>query len=521
MYEHLFLYMLACIGAHRLWNHEAVFAPVLVWLRKKPYYKPLWCPACNAWWICLFLAAIVTINNDFSTLFIAALAAYPVVRWLAWGLPSTAPAPAFAQAVLPAATPDAAPVEYEHHVVLLTALHAFDPSYSLVGVILDQARMLAADPKTQVQIWVVDGCEAPPALPVNVQVLPIIPRVSWQNDQVISADVDRIASVLFAQLRTFKSVSVITHDLLFQASFVTFSAAIRKIPGFPWVSWFHQAHSAAALNRPVGIVQTMRATVPAGHRLLAISVSDASFMAQYYGTDINTVVVIPNSRDIRQFHQLDPVAGTLIDTYRLLDAEVVQVYPLSGTRMDSKGVPTLISLFGAMRKQGRDARLVVVNAHSNGKDVADKIAYYRSIAVEAGLTEGLYFTSEDYPASAHAGMSAATVSGLFQVSNLFVFPTISEACPLVLMEAAISGCLLVLNSSVPALFDIVPHSAAISFPFGGVRERGATVDVQQAAAVILDALDGSLANQSKRTVLRNHNYTALGAQLRAAIFPSL
>ena len=49
------------------------------------------------------------------------------------------------------------------------------------------------------------------------------------------------------------------------------------------------------------------------------------------------------------------------------------------------------------------------------------------------------------------GVPHSAVRDLFMLSNLFIFPTLSENCPLILLEAALSKCLLVLNEDFPPL----------------------------------------------------------------------
>ena len=59
---------------------------------------------------------------------------------------------------------------------------------------------------------------------------------------------------------------------------------------------------------------------------------------------------------------------------------------------------------------------------------------------------------------------------MFSISNLFIFPSISENCPLILMEAMASKCLLVLNQSFPAMKDFALENA-LYFRFGSLVEE--------------------------------------------------
>jgi glycosyltransferase involved in cell wall biosynthesis len=194
-------------------------------------------------------------------------------------------------------------------------------------------------------------------------------------------------------------------------------------------------------------------------------------------------------------------------------ADVAQVYPVSATRLDTKGIRHAINVFAALKSLGKVVRLVIACAHADGDEGSEQIRQAKSFAKEAGLVEELVFTSDIVPESAGSGLSSNDVRALLQVSNVFVFPSVSEASPLVLMEAAMSGCLLVLNSSLPCLMEHVPATGALWVPWGSVKEHGSPVDALGVAGRILGALEASPTNQAKRHVLANRCLEAYGQSL--------
>ena len=552
------LTLLVALGVHRAWNFEDIFAPIRVAMRRVPWMKAAWCPACNAFWIAVASVLWVTFAPEPErTVFAYALAAYPLLRvalWISTNAPSillrstdTLPQELIdvvatqPPAVVPAARATAEPakpgcstcsgkkaaaltanteaMQYESRVVILTALTSFPSSYSVASVVLDQARMLARDPKRLVQVWVMEGTDVRqvPFSRSNIKILPIVPHVPWREDVVEPEAVAKLVNGLREHLLNLGNAKIITHDLLFISHFVSFAAAIHQLGAMKAFGWLHVCHSAASKDRS-SRAPSVRVTLPPKHRLICLNEADADHLAAHYATSRENVVVVPNARDITAFGRCEPHAEALIDRYRLTEADVVQVFPVSGTRMEAKGVPTLISIFGQLTKIGLSTRLVLVNAHSNSDEVRTRLSEYRKMAREAGLaTNDFIITSEDFVGSAADGLPLQAVHDLFQVSNLFVMPSISEAASLTMLEAALSGCLIVTNESLHTLRDFISAPGCIRARFGSVREPGDTSNHEEIAEKIAQALAMSLMNRAKRDVLRRYSFRAVTERLNAAV----
>src|SRR5690606_36769741 len=117
---------------------------------------------------------------------------------------------------------------YEKRFVIMTALHNFDPSYSLTSVILNQALALpTANPKGGIVLLVMTTCKDPDiALPENILIRKAIPPVPFREDEVHEGSVRILSKAIRGQLMTLGNATVITHDLLFVSQFLTFAAAI-------------------------------------------------------------------------------------------------------------------------------------------------------------------------------------------------------------------------------------------------------------------------------------------------------
>jgi glycosyltransferase involved in cell wall biosynthesis len=583
----LVLLILAAIGAHRIWNFEAVFHGLKNWLlpklqatpwRRRWLLNPILCHTCNIWWIgALVVSLHLFIGGPYVETFIAATAAYAPVRLALWIYQFAEPYLAKRFTIAPPAPPTHAPVvrppsnlgaiptplrntvisdsgtpppppaltaedgscptcdekraalvvrqgailSYKRRIVLMTSLANFNPSYSLSTAITDQARMLARDTGLLVQIWVHEGTDltAAPRFPANVEILPIVPAVLWRDDTIDQAVADRLASVFRQYLIRLGNATIITHDLLFQASYATLTAAIWQLAALPAFGWLHCCHSAASTVRPTGgDAVRNRTTLPHGHRLLCLNDADRPYLAAYYDTSPANVLVCPNARDVITFGHFDRNAASIVRGFGLHLADVVQTYPVSATRLEPKGVEKIVDVFGQLSKMGMNCRLVLATAHANGDREKTALVNLRNRAIAAGLpTNHLAITSEIFPELAGEGVSQATIKDLQSVSNLFLFPTISEACSLVLAEAAIAGCMLVTNASLHTTATAICPEQVLSFKFGSHRSPEDQAPASRVAEKIRDALLANPINCSRRAALRQFSYEQVGRTLRDVV----
>jgi len=416
---------------------------------------------------------------------------------------------------------------YVGRLVIMSPLSDFKPAYSLCSVILDQAHA-ARLCGYRVHVWVSKGCDVTklPALPPGLTVEDVLPTIEWKHDEVVPANVEAIISALEEELLPMYDKElgvapfVITHDLVFQAWYIDFAVAIHRLAarGFgdhDGSTWWHMVHSSVG-GRPQGDVAQWRARLPSGHRLLAINFADVPFLRGYYQVPADKLLVdaLLNPRDPRSFLRMTPDASYLVTRFQLLSRDVVQFYPLSGTRMIQKGVDKVIQLFGALKRAGATVCLVVANAHSNNDETKHAIRYLQGLALSHGLApDDVVFTSEAIPASEVHGLDGDSVRSMFAISNLFAFPTISEAGSLVLMEAALSQCLLVLNDSLPCLADYVPRSKGVWVPWGSLKGVGQPFNVDQVAATLLEKLAADERLSIRQAILDRSSIEAYGQNL--------
>lgn len=399
-------------------------------------------------------------------------------------------------------------------VVIITTFADLSPDYSLAGVVADQLRMLVRNgytPTLAVQANFADDDRVPAGVDLQ-KVVPVLPLHDYQPHEAARPDFDASAAAIAAALGpVLRGADVaITHDLMFLGWYLPHNQAVRhlaaELPGLRWLHWVHSAPS----GRPEKLVypSTLRYSLPPNSKLVYLNNFDTLRLAEMYGTSLEHVRVVHNTRDPGAFFSLQPLARQIVDRYPILSADVVAVFPFSTPRWDGKNIRKLIWLMGKIKEQGRSVLLVLVNAHCNGMREKAIVRELQAFALKKGLGSAeLCFTSE-LGAEWEYSVPNEAIRQLFQLSNLFVMPSLSECCSLVLLEAALCKNLLVLNQDVPSMREfggdraLYPQFGSVQFRVSYQNEDAYWADW---AKIIVGALDQERALDSFRYVLRRHN----------------
>lgn len=361
-------------------------------------------------------------------------------------------------------------------IAILTTFYEFSSAYSLCSVVESQLIALVKHGYRTI-LFVHDNFVGESNVPKGVEIRKVIPRfklIDYSGHQNVTEDFNEQVETAYQTLKEHtKDIDIIIeHDLIFQGWFLPYCVAIHKLADETNIKWFHWVHSVPNLM-PNGLEypHTLRYRLPRNSKLVYLNNHQIIRAAESYGAYPKDVRIIYNSVDPRLFQQLDTFVIQLINEYDLLSADFLQVYPVSTPRMvEGKGLKHLINIFGALKKNGKRVRLIVCNAHANADKEKELIEEMYDFAITKGLNKlDLIFTSlkdKEY----ELGVPRHIVSQLFQLSNLFIFPTTSENCSLILLEAMLSKNILVLNDSVPQLREFGGEDA-LYFKFGGLDEK--------------------------------------------------
>ncbi len=350
---------------------------------------------------------------------------------------------------------------------IVTSLYNFDKAYSICSVVENQLKALVKFGYKPI-LFVLPSFQDDDKVPAGVEIKKVIPQFILEpyhlalNKDVPPTFDEDVRRGVTAFEEHFKDLDIaITHDFILVDDYLPYAACIFKA-NLPNLKWFHWIHSLPS-NRPTEIKSPweVQFNVPPNSKIVLLNNVEVMRVAERYNGTINDVRVVHNPTDFRTFFKLDPLVEDMVDYFDLFKADIVQVYPLSSTRMvDGKQIHKVIKIFGYLKKLGWNVRLIVPNAHANATAEKDSIRNMLNLAQERGLTEKeVIFTSLIDAPKYESGVPHNIVRDLFLFSNLFIFPTVSENCPLILFEAALSKNLLVLNDDLPVLKDFFGKEA--------------------------------------------------------------
>lgn len=400
---------------------------------------------------------------------------------------------------------------------IFTTFYKIDSGYSLCAVVIDQLTALVAHGEKPV-LFVLATFQDDYLVPKGVEIRKIVPQLILEPYKGTSfpdhwrEDVEKARTFFKENMQDI--THMICHDTFFIDQYLPYNIALREaeLP-CKFFAWTHSAPSSRPeLNDNP---HANRYNLPRNTKLVYLNHDKVTELAEMYGAWDKDVRVVHNSRDPRTFWGLDPFVMTLVDRYKLLEADIISIYPLSTPRMISgKGLDKVIKLHGKLKALGYTTRLIVCNAHANAQPEKRLISETQMWATNEGISHHeLIFTSQE-DAEYELGVSPKVVSDLFRISNLFVFPTTSENSSLVLLEAMLSGNLLVLNKQVGTLLEHAGADAALYFDFS-FRENKETNEkyYMDLAKIVSSQFEVSKPLQAKRRALQRHNYDAIYKQI--------
>lgn len=395
-------------------------------------------------------------------------------------------------------------------VAIFTTFYEWSSSYSLTSVVHDQLVAHVKNGYTPI-LFVLESFYDHYKVPEGVEIRAVIPQITLEPYSGIQVpdnyreDVDRVVTAL--KQHAMDVDVMIAHDIVFIDTYLPYNLALREAE-LP-CKYLHWVHSAPSPRENLeNNLHANRYTLPPNSKLVYLNHDKTIALAEMYGTWPRNVKVVPNSRDPRTFWNLSPLVGEMVDKYDLLSADIISVYPVSTPRMIAgKQLNVVIKIHECLQKLGYSTRLIVPNAHANGESEKELVKSLQSPNVIFTSTMG-----EEY----EHGVPSNVVSDLFRLSNIFIFPSISENCSLVLLEAMLAGNLLVLNKDCSGLQEFGGNNA-LYFKFGnldmGTRNEEQALKneayFRDIALIIKSEFESNTALQAKRRTLKEFNYDVI------------
>ncbi len=377
-------------------------------------------------------------------------------------------------------------------IAILSHFNRMPESYSPARAVKNQIKLLV-EHGNKVVFFTQEGSE----LDLGCEMRPIVPRFKREKMVVNEEMKKKFIDVLRENLTSDFDIAI-THDFFLQDT-VTYSEAVREC-GVP-IQWLHFARS--------GIGHNMDFSMP-NARFVYLNKADIGQFARAIKVPVSQCRSIYNEKDPNFMFQWNPITRMIVNKFQLWDRDIIQTYPVCSTRLDAKGLDFVIKTFVELKRLGNKVMLVVCN--SNGRKRVDDLKRKCEMAKDMGLNENEFiFTSlladEQYKIESEVPNKVA--AELMQISNLFIFPTIAEVGPNILLEAAMGKNLIVVNSDLPLMYDFVDKENVISYAFSSSKSLHFsgrdTESLAGLAKQIVGQLKSNKADLTFRKVWKNHN----------------
>lgn len=374
---------------------------------------------------------------------------------------------------------------------ILTTFRRMPDSYSLVHDVKDQIKTLEKH-NHQVVFFAQEGCKGEG---IDCEMRTIVPHFKLKKNEV-NPEMKDLMIKRFK--KHFKDLDiVITHDLMYLRSYVTHKEAIMNCGAD--VKWIHWAHS--------GVGEMLKIKMPHA-KYVTMNYKSKQRFAHHCGVDINDVRVVFNDKDPRLFFKWNPITWKIADKVDLFHRDIMQTYPMCSTRMNAKGIDQVIRIFGELKKLENKVLLIIPN--SNARRRQEEIKGKLELAKRQGLDDDeIIFTSQLNPEWI-GQVPRDVVKDLMQLSNVFIFPSRSEVCSNVVLEASMTKQLLVLNKDFEPLFDFGQEGKTVlGYHFGSLTQPSFVNENENGytyvAKMINEHLQHSKSNLQFRRILEDCN----------------
>ncbi|MEJ9222077.1 glycosyltransferase [Paenibacillus glucanolyticus] len=350
-------------------------------------------------------------------------------------------------------------------VAILTMFTGLSSTYSLVNVVAEQLRMLLdaqVTTKLLVSEQFTDEEKVGVFLDERIEWARIAgnrspKHIEWHDDSKSNGRVHHSffeeADVIALDLeRHLSDVDYcLMHDILYLSEYLLYNVAVRTAQQqLPNVRFIAFSHSAPA-PRPHNSVWPFAARyTPMTNTIYAYpSASGISALAKQYDVPEGLCRVVSNSLNNLSFFS-DEV-GALARKVDLLSPDYLVVYP--ARLAFGKQPEKVAALCGAIKKLTK-RNVTVLFCDFPSRDIDPNT--YKTLIQMAGYENGLSFQDIVFTTDIgfEEGFPRKGILELFTLSNLFICPSLSEALPLMVLEAASRGNYLVVNEGVPALEEL-------------------------------------------------------------------
>lgn len=385
---------------------------------------------------------------------------------------------------------------------VLTTFVKFSQQYSLCSIVKEQIEVLEKN-GYDVTLIAIEGCEFPNAKKIRYMSHVYLGATLQEVKKDFEAKVNDIYTSYNRVLTDFHVI--LTHDIMFQSWFLPYNAALRRFAkDYPQIRWLHWMHSAPSA-RPNSLTypDSLRYSEMVNSIWITMNYTDLPLIAKMYNIPEANVRVVYNSRNPQNFFDMAPLSKQLIEEHDLLAQDILMVYPLDITRFISKGGKKAIKLLNSFIRLGKKAKLIFCDAWANTEK--------QKTVVKSHSSKYVIFTSS-YKGY-ELGVPKQVIRDLMLISNVFFIPSVSEGCSLIMLEAALTKNLIILNEDFPPSREFGEINHALYMKLSSERGRIKVTTTysdenayyEKKAKEILVSLDNNPALKFNRKVLQKFN----------------
>lgn len=363
-------------------------------------------------------------------------------------------------------------------VAIVAMINSFRESYSIVSILKEHLKMLLAN-GIDVKVLIPETCNRDDQkgilLNPNIEWVEICNKINgenfkWYNYSELNSIVHKsfykeVNLVAKDFEKHLNDVDIcILHDILRQSWYLIHNVAIRKtqknLLNLKFIAFTHseplEPPTKGSLRWPISAMYE-----PMDNTIFAYPTSAGiEKLAREYKVDIDKCRVVNNSFDY--FNYMTEEVRLVHRKLDILSPDILIVYP---TRLNvNKKLEKIAMIAGALKRQfSKSVKVIFCDVEEYSVNTAVYKSFVYNTGVEYGLNiSDILFTSD---IGFTRGVSHETVINLLTLSNLFIMPSISESFGLVVLEAASTGNLLVLNENTPALKETGMNLGAILIDF--------------------------------------------------------
>lgn len=360
-------------------------------------------------------------------------------------------------------------------VSIITTFRSADEAYSLNRIVINQIKMFVRAGYQKIKVVVAKGFKDS----VKNQ------KFSWYNDpaveliEISDVPVDNIVKIddtFDADVQTLynefseilKTCDVaITHDIVYQPAAIKHNIALRKICAenkeirTRFLHWIHSATNPNLLaqlrNANEAYVKILKVPFP---RSFYIAFNEFSIprVASWFGCEEDQVKYVPHPHDFLEYTQ--PLTNQIVRDRNLLQKDVVCMYPC---RLDRGKQPHIVlEIMAQVKNTGKTVGLVIADFHSTAGDKVDYREEMKTWAERHGLDKDDYIFLSEFGRKKDEGFNYEfphqVINELFEFTNVFILPSVSETYSLVAQEAAAKRNFLILNQDFPPFRSIYGDS---------------------------------------------------------------